>query len=297
MPSVVQVLGPGRSGTTMLHLMLGNADNAFACGEIYAFFRPWRTHHFQPKCSCGRSFGDCVWRRFDGVHERGFHRTLADALQVAWVVDESKRLGWLLDSQRWALRTNMDIFNIVMVKDPLALMYSAWKRGVRVSAARESFITYNRRILKLGLPFVSVSLEELAADPSRKLSTICAAIGMEYFPGKENFWERRHCHLFGSLGVRRQVESGHSQIESADQASPYPQEFLDAAEAELRKRNNRRKLYEIYKRIMANEVDKVDGYRGEPQPLDRALYPWWYYGQLLKSKYQKHFPQRWHLPE
>jgi hypothetical protein len=44
--ALILVCGAARSGTTMLDLMLGNSPDVFSYGEIYALFRPFRTHHF-----------------------------------------------------------------------------------------------------------------------------------------------------------------------------------------------------------------------------------------------------------
>ena len=74
---LVMVCGAARSGTTMLDLMLGNAEDAFSCGEIYALFRPFRTHHFDPECTCGSR--DCdTWRQLRAVPEADFHRSVLE---------------------------------------------------------------------------------------------------------------------------------------------------------------------------------------------------------------------------
>lgn len=54
MPTLISICGEGQSGSTMLDLMLGNGYDTFSCGEVYAWFRPWRTHHFRITCSCGK---------------------------------------------------------------------------------------------------------------------------------------------------------------------------------------------------------------------------------------------------
>jgi hypothetical protein len=68
---LIMVCGAARSGTTMLDFMLGNSGDAFSTGEIFGYFRPYRTHHFNPVCSCGDV--DCkVWQGLADVPESRF---------------------------------------------------------------------------------------------------------------------------------------------------------------------------------------------------------------------------------
>ena len=68
MPTLIKICGAARSGTTMLDLMLGNASDAFSCGEVNARFRPWRSHHFNPECRCGQN--PCqIWAEIADVPE------------------------------------------------------------------------------------------------------------------------------------------------------------------------------------------------------------------------------------
>lgn len=290
MKKIVQVLGPGRTGTTMTHLMIGNDPNAFSCGEVYAFFRPFRTHHFKPPCFCGLDYDKCIWRKFDRTDEKLFYFNLSEQLNVEWIVDESKRLDWVADSQQWAKENGLEIYNILMFKEPLDLMYSHWKRGMSMSLVKRAFLGYYSRFIKLDIPFVSVSLNELVKDPEKKLESICNTIGMEYFTGKERFWEKRHCHLFGSLGVRRQLEGGNGQIHVDKE---FPSDFLNFAKPLLNKFKKNDKVKHIYNFIKKNEVDSTVEYTGKPKPVKRKNYPLWYYRTTIKSKYRKHYPQKW----
>jgi hypothetical protein len=52
--------------------------------------------------------------------------------------------------------------------------------------------------------FVSVKYRNLATSPSDFLQDLCREVGIEYFPGKEKFWEADTRHfLFGSGSVRK----------------------------------------------------------------------------------------------
>ena len=122
------VCGASRSGTTMLDLMLGNSDSEFSCGEIYALFRPYRTHHFNPDCCCGAKH--ClVWNKLSKLNESEFHAAALAQTGIHHVVDSSKDLNWVLDSNRWASHQDIPVKNVLLWKQPIDLAYSHWKRG------------------------------------------------------------------------------------------------------------------------------------------------------------------------
>lgn len=74
-----------------------------------------------------------------------------------------------------------------------------------------------------------MSFSELVQSPAEKLAKVCELIGIDYYPGKERFWENQSHHIFGSAGTRSQMERGDSQIQSQ---RDWPTEFWEA----LRKR-------------------------------------------------------------
>ncbi len=289
MKNLVQVLGLSYTGSTMIHLMLANAEDAFACGEIYAFFRPFRTHHVKPVCSCGRDYSECLWRRFDHTRESRFHATLAEDLDLKWIIDESKDLRWAIDSRKWTEK-RMNVFSIIMVKDPRDWMHSQWKRGRKTDGLADAYIMYYKRFLDLGFPYICISLEELTKDPSAKLKRVCELIGMDYFEGKERFWEKQHCHLFGSIGIRRQMEKGGMEI--IPEPEP-PADFFDEARHEVEKLKSDELFIELYEKLMENEADNISGYETASRRRKRVVRPLWYHKDRLKSLYRKFYPQKW----
>lgn len=65
---VLYIDGQGRSGSTLLHNVLGQVDGFFAGGELREFWR--RASTDDRPCGCGASVGECaVWR---GVLEEAF---------------------------------------------------------------------------------------------------------------------------------------------------------------------------------------------------------------------------------
>ena len=204
----VNVCGPGRSGTTMLDLMLGTPAEAFSCGEAVAAFQPRRPEHAHLVCSCGED--PCpVWERLRAGPVEQFHRRVADTLGVERVIDSSKWFGWVRDANRWGADSGMRVVNLLIWKEPLELAFSWWKRG-ELPADEEAiwcYVQYHARLLDAGFPVVSVPYADLADDPAGVLASTCRAIGLPYEPGQERFWTTQHHNLFGSSRARRNAAS------------------------------------------------------------------------------------------
>lgn len=287
MPTLINVCGAARSGSTMLDLMLGNSPDAFSCGEVNAWFRPYRTHHFEIDCACGEK--PCsVWERLKDAPEKQFHATVAQALQVNFVIDSSKEICWVVDSQEWAAANGLALFNLVLWKEPLELAYSHWKRKQGLLSWRREFVGYYGKIFQLGLPFWTINYHELVADPSGKLQEICAALNMPYFTGKEQFWNKQHHHLFGSLGIRRQVEAGKSSFKARQS---FPNEF-ETLLAPLKKQINADlELQNILAHLQHADISAFK-IMGNTQQVyrPRKLYPPWYYFRRTRGLFRRHFP-------
>ena len=287
-PTLINICGSGRSGSTMLDVMLGNSPDAFSCGEVVEWFRPWRTHAFE--IDYPRHGEPCtVWDSLKNVPESRFHTTVARDMNVNFVVDSSKEICWLIDVQRWAAAQSHKVFNLLIWKNPVDMAYSRWKQGDRdLSRWRTGFKKYHNKILEIGLPFFAVNYNDLVNDPSRKLAEICTVIGMPYFEGKERFWEKKHCHLFGSLGIRRQIEAGHSVIQAK---KPYPPEFQALVGFVKEQVSADEKLGQILKILEKNNVASSVNKNLADHQFHHKVYPWWYYAKRLVRFFQRYFPK------
>jgi hypothetical protein len=272
----------------MLDLMLGNAPNAFSCGEVSAWFRPWRPHHFKIDCPCGQD--PCpVWAKIGDVPESQFYATVIRELQVDFVIDSSKDLSWLVDAHRWASASGIRTFNVLLWKDPVTLSYSHWKRGFDLYRWRKEFVSYYSRIFGLGLPILAVNFGDLVKDPAATLASICAAVGMPYYEGKERFWEKEHHYLFGSGGVRKQVEAGSSTIRARQQ---YPDEF-EAQIASLKERIAADDTVQgILQKLQQADISLHTAGSDDhpPSPLKKP-YPLWYYRKRAVRALRRYFPE------
>lgn len=281
---LINICGSARSGSTMVDLMIGNDPRAFSLGEIEAWFRPYRTHHFNIICSCGKD--NCPWETLKGLKEKDFYKRSFEILDVDFLVDSSKNLPWVIDNNIRSKRTGIIVYNILLFKEPISFFYSFWKRGVPIEQAkRKEFINYYNRFFQAHVPFISLNYNKLVADPARILSELCKLIDIPYFDGKELFWKKEHHHLFGSIGTRKQIEKTTSQIRSSEE---YPNEFKASIPKIIKKIENDLEFQAIFKKLEDHELKKI-----EHLPENIICKPYWYYLSRAKQKLRQQFPKKW----
>jgi hypothetical protein len=274
----------------MLDLILGNAGNAFSCGEISAWFRPYRRHHFNIECVCGKT--PCpIWEKVKKAPESKIHETLFQYLDVDYVIDSSKDLCWLLDMQEWSIRSNFNVRNLVVWKHPIDLAYSFWKRGHNINYWRKIFIGCYLKFLETGLPFYSVNFNDLAIDPLKKVNDTCSSLGMQYFMGKERFWEKEHHFLFGSGGIRNQIEKRSSIIQMMNS---YPLEFhnkISLLQDQIAKDSTIKDLINVLRMADVSNID--NNCNTETESFSKRLFPAWYYRKKIIRTLRRFFPEKY----
>ena len=282
-PNLVLIAGTGRSGSTLLGLMLGSAEGAFYLGEVAARYRPWRRHHFVLECrGCG---GVCAtWERLRDLPERGLHRGVARRLGVRHVVDSSKYLPWIWDSDRRARRQGVSVRHVAIWKEPQDLAFSIWKRGGPPERWERVFTSYYRRYFELGLPFVAISYRRLAAEPEASLAALAAAVGIPFRPEMLRFWEQRQHHLFASGNVRI---AGRRPIRPTRLTSA----FLELWAAEPPPRPATARLIE---ELRVREA--ADGASATSVERPRRLPPPWYFKARAVRALQRFRPETWEPP-
>ncbi len=282
MTVITNILGEGRSGTTMLDLMLGSATDAFSVGEVYAWLRPWRTYHYQLKCSCGQD--PCrIWQEIRSVPEEFFHSKLSKLVEKTHIIDSSKNLNWVIDNNIRAQNQNNRVFNILIYKHPIDSYYSFWKRGVSYWKWYYGYVSYHIRLFQSHLPFLAISLDELITNPPDTIKKVCAVIGLQYTVGQEKFWEFEHHILSGSAGTMRQIDQV-GEIQQKNYQSP----FKENLEQYQRRMSRSLPLSSIVRKVINQD------YKIPQQGLHKNIKkPVWYYYYQLKSRYRRAFPVKW----
>jgi hypothetical protein len=274
----------------MVDLMLGNADNAFSSGEASFWFRPRKIKNFRPQCRCG--LARCpVWEQIGSVPERRFHRTVLKEMGVDYVIDSSKEIGWVIDSQEWAVADGIKTFNLLLWKDPIGLAYSHWKRGGSLTSWYSGFVNYYTRFLEVGLPFRSVHLDDLTRNPQKKLAELCEAVGLPYFEGKERFWERHYHHFEGSYGVYKQTVDKNSEIRASEDFPPEFEIFIPALSETIAQDTKVQQILETLKQ--AEMTSRGRFCPGDEKRLVARPYPSWYYAMKVREKLWRFYKWTW----
>jgi len=199
MKGIIYILGGGRSGSTLLDIMLGNADGAFSCGEL----RRLPFHGGHPRAFPPGSPGDRFWRDVESrlqdrmgtvnwhaldrlSHSVEYHtRFLAPwrtrqtnmkpygeyANALFEVLFEVTGADWLIDSSKYPGRllsllsvTHVPLYVIWLVRHPVAVVHSFSRRGIEQPP--KGFLAAN---LYYGLNSVLCRLAWKRVPPDRRI--------------------------------------------------------------------------------------------------------------------------------
>lgn len=159
-PSVIYVMGAGRSGSTILGVALGNCDDAFYAGELEAWLRRSGIPNFPGSARAQfwdlvrrdvhgeELFGETAWRyleyslavlrvfswdrrrrlrpRYRAVTER-LYRAIASRASAAHIIDTSHYPLRALEAQRLH---NIDLYLLYLVRDPQGVVASFQRQDV-----------------------------------------------------------------------------------------------------------------------------------------------------------------------
>lgn len=161
MTKLLYIGGYGRSGSTLLELLLAASPDVVACGEIVIAARRQNA----PRCSCGKSREDCaLWGRvFTQSHPPGSwsHKNLTLALlrevqgRFAVLLDSSKTAWGSFRTPFVARRSlGQDLLLLHIVRDPRGVCWSnvSGKRrrnGRRLPDIQHSPVRFARHVRTL----------------------------------------------------------------------------------------------------------------------------------------------------
>lgn len=222
---VIFVGGSSYSGSTMLDLMLGNDDRGFSCGEISSYFNPTKHPHHHPRCGCGNELCD-TWKEIRKHGASRLYQTIFEMHpNVTFIVDSSKNPLRIGKQQKRLRESGVSYRNILIWKHPFQAAYSYKKRGVYGNWER-NWVSYHRLYCSLFRNWRSVSYEAVTST-GKALRRVCCCAGISYFPGKEKYWERRHCIIGGNHSARihlqrmKTAEHAHAREMMYSNKEPY----------------------------------------------------------------------------
>lgn len=200
MKTVIFVGGTSYSGSTFFDMILANDPRGFSCGEIHALFHPYRPHHDDPECGCGNT--DCdIWRHAHAAGEEHVYEYLFERFAyLEFLVDSSKNPFWIERQTQRLRHRGMAVRNILIWKTPEEMFHSCRKRGIALDWSRK-WINYHRLYWSLIPDFRAYAYSDLAKNPE-SVEAVCKYLGIEYFAGKESYWEKEHHTVFGNTSAK-----------------------------------------------------------------------------------------------
>ncbi|MGP1373834.1 MAG: sulfotransferase family protein [Almyronema sp.] len=238
---VVFILGIGRSGSTMLDLMLGSHSQGFSLGEISKLPEIYRrTPDLAAFCPTGTFWPD-HFSHVDaqqlalGLSGRRLHRQvplklerwvrerlgqdavfnpytlLADRIQKTLLVDSSKYPDWVarrLDAREFR-RGPLQAYVIHAVRDGRAVLNSYLRAypQMTVEAVSQRWLTNLNQCEQLyeTLPThrrLQVQYEALATDPINIMRKVCAFLAVPFESDMLEYWKHEHHYIAGSRSAR-----------------------------------------------------------------------------------------------
>ncbi|GEM_PF-2390082 len=212
---VIQIGGTVRSGTTLLGLILANAPDGMALGEVFHLFYPTRKVHHQKIVQLKK---DPIWGAIISDKPQNVYNNIFKYFpRINLITDTSKDPFWFkkLTPSRHA---HYDLLRVVAYKTPHELRTSFLKRGMH--NWQKVYKNYYRRYFSIFDPTLTVHINTLLKDSSC-LVFICNCLGIQYHKQRLNYWEYQHPNFFGSATVKKNkiVVPTNGQEEESTQLS------------------------------------------------------------------------------
>lgn len=258
---VIYLVGMGRSGSTLLDLLLSSHSNVCSLGGV----RRLADAH-ERGCPCGVSNRtQCdFWRAVEGELERTIGRRLesldvdsrdeetfrrhntalfeaaARTAGVEYIVDSSKSVSRL---KRLLECTDLDIRPVHIVRDPRGYTLSQRKRKASRLAPAWSYVARSLRAYALlnDQPHTVVKYAELAQDPEGSLRKLMERLDLAFQPGQLRWADWTHHNIGGGALLKKSNDSAihfddgwrelSAPTQALIQAIAWPGNVLNAAKA------------------------------------------------------------------
>ena len=203
--------GANHSGSTTLGAILGSDPlgpfRYFHTGELHSFFkRGSRT--FGNSALAGKMPSGELWNRVDPqLGYGGAWRQIQALVDPTILVDSSKKREFLKDVIESGFP--LDSLSILLSYRPFAAIRTSDERRGKPPKFTVSHLLEYRYLMDmaahLGISLRAINMERLIESPSLETMNLCRAVGVPYFPGKEEYWNFVHCHLYGAATTRRHI--------------------------------------------------------------------------------------------
>ncbi|MBM2576061.1 hypothetical protein JQC91_07070 [Jannaschia sp. Os4] len=248
MEDFVFVAGANHTGSTLAGCILGHdpTGQVFHAGELHAFVQPGGRRHGD-EAAAGRMPGGDVWARVRGAN--GYWETLdrlSDVLPARTLVDSSKLVEKLLLTYTYCASRGIPFTTLVTYRPFSQIWNSDERRGRSVAQMRAGLYAYAELLNlteDLGTRAVWIDTRKLIAEPAAYGQRMCKACDVEWFDGKERYWDHPNAHLYGSGTQRKHMgnpaAAGYdpSRVSRSAGSDSYPADAeLERIEAQIQER-------------------------------------------------------------
>lgn len=241
---VIFVGGSSFSGSTFLDMMLSSGNAGFSTGEVYALFYPHRPHHINSKCGCGNP-ACTIWQEIKGKGVVNLYQEIFRKYpEVYYIVDSSKDPIWISERAKFLKEQGVQVQHVLIWKTPLEFALSRSKRG-STEGWKRHWKNYYKLYFSMVDRWVSVKYSDLAIKHGETLERLCKDIGIDYFRGKELYWEYTHHTLFGNTSAKI-----HLYSKKSDAYDKCKRELREKIDNSIKKIDKHRTIY------YGNNIDK-----------------------------------------
>jgi hypothetical protein len=205
----VMICGAGHSGSTLLGLILGQADGAFYVGEGAKI----RYLHDQNKPLRKRACKVCgeacpVWSEFDWDQDGPLYRQVARHTQSRIIIDSTKNPAWISARSNELTEAGDKAVLIFLKRDGRAVLNSRFRKYPDRDAATQirswmDQITASRALFDtFAGPKIEIRYEELATRPEAVIREICDVAGLTYHADMLSFRTGESHPMGGNTGTQ-----------------------------------------------------------------------------------------------
>lgn len=210
MKKIINICGTGRSGSTVMDLMIGSLEKTMSLGEINAYYYPYRRHHISPLCSC--EIEQCItFNKIKNYSRKDVYNKLFEDNEIENIVDSSKSLFWIFENMKHLKGGSTEIFNIVLIKDFKSYAHSIWKRGGRIQVAYRKYISYYNMLINSGINYCLVNQSDLINNKENVSNIIRDYTGLVLKKEHFDFWNFENHYFFGSPSAKKQISNKSKQ--------------------------------------------------------------------------------------
>jgi hypothetical protein len=221
--TILFLVGPGHTGSTLLNFMLDSHTRVFGAGELAKLESPkWRKRHTMPSTMCAVCLDCDFWpKAFEVDSYQDIYLRLIALLGSDTVVDSSKDPLWA--ARQGSVNRGVCPKYVRLVRDGRGCVasYRRYGRSIAYSVERwkreeEEAVAFFSA-LDPGL-YITVKYEALASDTESTLAELCDFLNIEFEPDMIEYWIKEHHALGGNAGTKTAVRLHHNIPITTDQS-------------------------------------------------------------------------------